>query len=176
MGDVTDIAKALGDRPSPPSAITATHDLSQFRSGNESLDDWLRFRAIKSEGRSARTYVVAHARQVIGYYCISTGAEKRENVPSKLARNMPEPVPLILLGRLAVDVNCQGQGIGSGMLKDALLRAVQISRIGGSRAVIVHAIDQDAIAFYLKYGFVEFPDGSKTMFLPIETVEKGVVS
>jgi GNAT superfamily N-acetyltransferase len=118
--------------------------------------------------------VVAFGRRVIGYYCISTGAEKRENIPSKLSRNMPESVPLILLGRLAVDENHKGKGIGGGLLKDALQRSLQISRIGGSRAVIVHAIDQDAMAFYLKYRFVEFPDGTKTMFLPIETIAKAI--
>jgi predicted N-acetyltransferase YhbS len=174
MGEVTDINTGLAGKILPPSPITPAHDLSAFRSGNEALDDWLRLRALKSEGRSSRTYAVAHGRQVIGYYCLSTGAEKRGNVPSKLSRNMPESVPLILLGRLAVDVNYQGKGIGGGMLKDALQRALQISQIGGSRAVIVHAIDQDATSFYVKYGFIEFPDGTKTMFLPIETIIKAI--
>jgi GNAT superfamily N-acetyltransferase len=174
MGEVTDLATALGGRPSPPSAITSTHDLDQFRSGNEALDDWLRFRALKSEGRSARTYVVAFGRQVLGYYCISTGAEKRVNVPSKLSRNMPEPVPLITLGRLAVDVSYQGKGMGAGMLRDALQRVLQMSQIAGSRAVIVHAIDQNAMSFYLKYGFIEFPTGTQTMFLPVETIARAI--
>ena len=158
----------------PPGAITTTHDLSQFHSGNEPLDDWLRFRALKSEGRSARTYVVSQERRVVGYYCISTGAEKRDNVPSKLARNMPESVPLVTLGRLAVDLGCQRKGIGAGMLKDALQRAVQISQIAGSRAIIVHAIDQTAASFYLKYGFIGFPGGSRTMFLPMETIIRAI--
>jgi len=174
MGEVTDIATALGGRLSPPSAITSNHDLSQFRSGNEPLDDWLRFRALKNEGRSSRTYVVAQARQIVGYYCLSTGAEKRESVPSKLARNTPDPVPLVTLGRLAVDVNHQGQGVGAGLLKDALQRSLQISQSIGSRAVIVHAIDQNAMAFYLKYGFMEFPYGTQTMFMPMETIAVGI--
>ena len=171
---MTDITIAPGRKLSPPGAITGNHDLSQFHSGNDSLDDWLRFRALKSEGRSARTYVVAQGLSVVGYYCISTGAEKRASVPSKFTRNMPEAVPLVILGRLAVDTNYQGKGIGAGMLKDALQRSLQISRIAGSRAVILHAIDQNAMAFYLKYGFVEFPNGTKTMFLPMETIEKGL--
>src|SRR5262245_43266495 len=174
MGEVTDITTALGGRLLPPSAINQNHDLSQFHSGNDILDDWLRFRALKSEGRSARTYVVAQGRLVVAYYCISTGAEKRANIPAKLTRNMPEAVPLIILGRLAVDVNCQGKKIGAGMLKDALQRSLQISKIAGSRAVIVHAIDQNAMAYYLKYGFLEFPNGTKTMFLPMETIEKAL--
>lgn len=95
-------------------------------------------------------------------------------MPSKLGRNSPEPVPLILLGRLAVDLNHQGKGIGAGLLKDALQRVAQISKVVGSRAVIVHAIDQNAMAFYIKYGFNEFPYGSQTMFLPIETIVVGI--
>jgi GNAT superfamily N-acetyltransferase len=138
------------------------------------MDDWLRFRALKSEGRSARTYVVAQERHVVGYYCFSAGAEKRTNVPSKLARNMPESVPLATLGRLAVDLSWQGKGIGAGMLKDALQRFLQISQIAGSRAIIVHAIDQTAVSFYLEYGFMEFPGGSRTMFLPMETIIRAI--
>lgn len=171
MGEVTD---ARGGELSPPSAITSAHDLTQFRCGNEPLDDWLRFRALKSEGRSSRTYIVAQGSAVVGYYCLSTGAEKRASVPSKIARNTPDPVPLILLGRLAVDLNHQGMGIGAGLLKDALQRVAQISKAVGSRALIVHAIDQNAMAFYVKYGFIEFPQGSQTLFLPIDTITLGI--
>jgi GNAT superfamily N-acetyltransferase len=174
MGEVTDITSALGGKLSPPSAINAVHDLSQFHSGNDALDDWLRFRALKNEGRSSRTYVVAQGRQVVGYYCLSTGAEKRESVPSKIARNTPDPVPLIILGRLAVDTNHQGKGIGAGLLKDALCRSLQVSHTVGARAVLVHAIDRNAMAFYLKYGFLEFPCGTQSMFLPMETIKVGV--
>jgi GNAT superfamily N-acetyltransferase len=159
---------------SPPSAISDTHDLGQFHCGNEALDDWLRLRALKSEGRSARTYVVALGRQVVGYYCIATGAEKRANIPKKLAYNTPESVPLITLGRLAVDANHQGAGIGIGLLKDALQRSLQISQSIGTRAVLVHAIDDNAMAFYLKFGFMEFPSGTKTLFLPVETIAKAL--
>ncbi|WP_257169712.1 GNAT family N-acetyltransferase [Bradyrhizobium sp. SRS-191] len=174
MGEVTDISDALGGRISPPSAISSVHDLSQFRCGNEALDDWLKFRALKSEGKSARTYVVAQGRQVISYYAMSTGAAVRKDVPPRLGRNMPESVPLILLGRLAVDANHQGTGLGGNMLRDALQRSAQLSQIAGARGVLVHAIDRNAMAFYVKYGFLEFPGGSKTMFLPMETIIKGL--
>jgi len=170
VGAVTDTTTALGSKLSPPSAITSAHDLAQFHCGIDALDDWLRFRALKNEGRSSRTYIVSQERTAVGYYCLSTGAEKLASVPSKLKRNSPEPVPLILLGRLAVDLNHQGKGVGAGLLKDALQRVAQISQVVGSRAVIVHAIDQNAMAFYIKYGFIEFPNGSQTMFLPIETI------
>jgi GNAT superfamily N-acetyltransferase len=175
MGEVTDISIALGGKLSPPSAITSAHDLTQFHCGIEALDDWLRFRALKNEGRSSRTYIVSQGRTAVGYYCLSTGAEKRASIPLKIARNTPDPVPLILLGRLAVDLNHQGMGIGAGLLKDALQRVAQISKAVGSRALIVHAIDQNAMAFYVKYGFIEFPYGSQTLFLPIDTIAVGVV-
>jgi GNAT superfamily N-acetyltransferase len=175
MGEVTDISTALGGKLSPPSAITSGHDLTQFHCGKEPLDDWLRFRALKNEGRSSRTYIVSQGRTAVGYYCLSTGAEKRASIPSKIARDTPDPVPLILLGRLAVDLNHQGRGIGAGLLKDALQRVAQISKAVGSRAVIVHAIDQNAMAFYVKYGFLEFPYGLQTLFLPIDTIAVGVV-
>lgn len=174
MGEVTDISPSLGGKLSPPSAITSGHDLTQFHCGKAPLDDWLRFRALKNEGRSSRTYIVAEGRTAVGYYCLSTGAEKRASVPSKMGRNAPDPVPLILLGRLAVDLNHQGMGIGAGLLKDALQRVAQISKAVGSRALIVHAIDQNAMAFYVKYGFIEFPYGSQTLFLPIETIAVAV--
>lgn len=174
MGEVTDIHPSLGGQLSPPSAITSGHDLTQFHCGKDALDDWLRFKALKNEGRSSRTYIVSQGRTAVGYYCLSTGAEKRASVPTKVARNTPDPVPLILLGRLAVDLNHQGKGIGAGLLKDALQRVAQISKAVGSRALIVHAIDQNAMAFYVKYGFIEFPYGSQTLFLPIDTIAVGV--
>lgn len=168
MNDVPDDAIA------PPAAISPDHELSAFRCGNDALDDWLRYRALKSEGRSARTYVVARGGEVIGYYCLSTGAARRADVPSKLARNMPDTVPLILIGRLAIDAKHHGKGLGAALLRDALRRSVQLAEIAGARAVIVHAIDESALAFYVKYGFTEFPTGTRAMFLPIETIVKAL--
>lgn len=166
MGDVTDAPSGL----TPPIALTSAHDLARFRCGKAPLDDWLRSHALNNEGRSSRTYVVCEGREVVGYYCLSTGAEKRESAPSKIRRNIPDPIPLIVLGRLAVHIDHHGKGIGDGLLKDALMRAAQVSKIVGSRAILVHAIDQNAMAFYVRYGFVEFPEGSLSLFLPTETI------
>ncbi len=91
-------------------------------------------------------------------------------MPRKLRQGVPDPVPLALLGRLAVDNAHKGQGIGRGLLKDALRRVAGAAQTIGCRAVLVHAIDDDALAFYLRYGFLEFPSGSRTLFLPLETV------
>jgi GNAT superfamily N-acetyltransferase len=168
MGDVTDLSAPSG--LTPPAALTAAHDLTRFRCGKEPLDDWLRLHALNNEGRSSRTYVVCAGREVVGYCCLSTGAEKRQSAPSKIRRNVPDPVPVIVLGRLAVHADHHGKRIGDGLLKDALVRAAQVSKIVGSRAILVHAIDQDAMAFYIRYGFVEFPQGSRSLFLPTETI------
>jgi predicted N-acetyltransferase YhbS len=167
MGDVTG---PFTPKLTPPTALTSAHNLARFRCGKAPLDDRLRLHALNNEGRSARTYVVCDGLEVVGYYCLSTGAEKRESAPSKIRRNIPDPIPMIVLGRLAVHIDYHGKGIGDGLLKDALTRAAQVSKIVGSRAVLVHAIDQDAAVFYVRYGFVEFPQGSRSLFLPTETI------
>jgi GNAT superfamily N-acetyltransferase len=111
---------------------------------------------------------------VIAYYTLAAGSERHAAVPGKLKRNAPDPIPLLVLARLAVDKRCQGKGLGAGLLRDALLRCVQASEVAGGRALIVHAKDDQARKFYEKYDFVEFPVGSQTLFLPIETVVKGL--
>lgn len=157
-----------------PQPITAAHDLARFASGYEALDDWLRAHTLDNEGRSSRTYVVCAGRTVVGYYSLATGAEKRAAMPRKIRHGIPDPTPLMILGRLAVDKAYQDHGIGAGLLNDALKRVLHVSRIVGCRAVLVHAIDDRAAGFYARYGFVEFPGGSRTLFLPIETIEAGL--
>ena len=159
---------------SRPVSIDASHDTSGFSCGNDALDDWLKATALKAEGRSARTYVVCEARIVVAYYCLATGSVARSAAPGNIRRNAPDPVPVMIIGRLAVAERCKGQGIGGGMLRDALRRALQASEIVGCRAVLVHAIDQAAVAFYARYGFVAFPGGSRTLFLPMETLRRAL--
>jgi GNAT superfamily N-acetyltransferase len=157
-------------RLSAPAPITPEARIDDFSSGKPPLDDWLQRRAMKAEGRSARTYIVTAHSAVVGYYCFAAGAVRLLDAPKALRRNMPDPVPVILLGRLAVDQRWQGRGIGKGLLKDALLRALAASLHIGARAVLVHAIDDDAKAFYEGFGFIAFPDGTRTLFLPMETI------
>jgi GNAT superfamily N-acetyltransferase len=141
---------------------------------HSSLDDWLRNRAPVSEGLSARTYVicdVAKPNKVVGYYAISTALEQQAALPSaKLRRGMPEQVPLLLIGRLAVDREFRGIGLGSELLSDATRRCLAASDIVGARGVVAHAIDDDAIRFYQHHGFMLSPLGERVMLLPIETV------
>jgi hypothetical protein len=127
------------------------------------------YRALKSQGRSARTYIVTNRRKsVVGYYCISTGAVALAGAPPKLKRNMPDPILVIIIGRLGVDTRHQGGGIGRGLLKDAFGRIMTASDIVGVRAVLVHAIDQDAMPFYAR--FHTFPEGALTLFISMEDV------
>ena len=158
-----------------PAPLSAAHDVSGFSNGvHASLDAWLRERARASEGLSARTYAVcptdAPAR-VIGYFSISTALEQRQALPSaKLRRGMPDEVPLLLIGRLAVDPACRGRGLGSALLADALRRCLAASEIAGMRGVVAHAIDEAAARFYETHGFVRSPLGERVMLMPIETV------
>ncbi|MDE2392042.1 MAG: GNAT family N-acetyltransferase [Rhodospirillales bacterium] len=158
-----------------PERLTTSHDASSFQNGKHPpLDDWLRDRALASEGLSARTYVVCAAdapKQVAGYYAITTAMEQRLALPSaKLRRGMPEQVPLLLIGRLAVDQRFQGMGLGTDLLADALRRCLSASEIAGVRAIVTHAIDDEAVAFYRRRGFLISPLGEKIMIMPIEAV------
>lgn len=107
---------------------------------------------------ASRTYVVCDEQcRVIGYYALAAGSIAADAAPGRLRRNMPDPLPVIVLGRLAVHCDWSGLGIGSGLLKDAVLRSIQASELIGVRALLCHAIDAEAKAFYLKHGFTESP-------------------
>lgn len=154
--------------------MTSGHDLAGFANGKHPiLDLWLKQRALKSEGLSARSYVICRAAEplrVIGYYAISTALEERHILPgAKLRRGMPDQVPLLLLGRLALDVSVQGRGLGADLLSDAVRRCCAAAEIAGVRAIIAHAIDGEAANFYVRHGFMLSPLGAHIMLLPIET-------
>lgn len=158
-----------------PERLKAGHDVSAFRNGRHPLlDEWLQQRALASEGLSARTYVVCDAEdtaRVTGYYAISTAMEQRLGLPNaKLRRGMPEQVPLLLIGRLAVDHRFHGIGLGTNLLADALRRCLAASEIAGARGVVAHAIDDDAARFCEHHAFVRSPLGERVMLLPIETI------
>ena len=153
-----------------PRPIKAADDCSGFRCGKPDLDDWLVHRALKQEGRASRTYVVCSGDKVVGYYCLAAGSVLRDRLPSaKLRKNMPDAIPVIVIGRLAVDERFNGQGIGGGMLKGAILKSIEASRRIGIRAILVHVIDETAPPFYDAYGFVRSPMGERTFVLPINT-------
>src|SRR5262245_12795567 len=143
----------MSDEPLPlsrPVTLEATHDLSAFDCGAAALNDYLKKYAFQNhQNQSARTYVACRANQVVGYYSLAAGSVRREETPSRVSKGLAgHPVPVILLARLAVDRGERGKGLGAGLLKDALLRAVQAADLIGCRAVLVHAKDESAKAFY----------------------------
>ena len=150
-----------------PVPLNPAHEVTGFDCGKISLNDWLHVHAAKSEGKGARTYVACQGRRVAGYYALSAGAVERARAPSNISRNMPDPVPVLLLGRLAVDRAFHGKGIGAGLLQDALKRALNASREIGARAVLVHAIDDEAASFYRQYRFKPFPADHRILYLPM---------
>ena len=155
-------------RLNSPVSLTVDHQTAGFDCGVDSLNEWLIRRALKNEyGGGSRTYVVCDGKQVAGYYAIAAGSVARGDAPGRIRRNMPDPIPALILGRLAVDQGCQGAGIGQGLLKDAVARSTNVSQQIGARVLIVHALSNKAEAFYLKHGFVVNPAIAKTLLLPL---------
>lgn len=151
-----------------PILLTDEHDLAQFASGEAALDDWLQQRALKNMKLGAtRTYVLCapESLTVIGYYAICASQIISTNVPGSMRRNMPEQIPGILLGRLAIDTTWQGQGLGGRLLRDVVVRCERSSRELGARLIIVHAISDEAEQFYRHYGFTRLPVESPTLAL-----------
>jgi GNAT superfamily N-acetyltransferase len=171
---VGEVAGADAGELSPPQPIAETHRVADFSCGRTELDDFLRSRALKAEGRTARTYVVCRGDIVVAFYAIAMGSVQRTGTPGRLRRNAPDQLPVTILARMGVDSTLKGQGLGRALLKDALQRILQASTIIGARAVLVHAIDDEVRPFYLKYGFVEYPADSRTLFLPIETLADAI--
>lgn len=158
----------------PPVPLGPEHALDGFSCGRPVLDDWLKRQARRSEGRFARTYVVCADGAVVGYYCISAGTVAREDAPGRIRRNAPEPIPVSILGRLAVDLRWAGRGLGADLLADALRRIANAAEVIGIGAVLIHALDDQALAFYRRQAeFLEFPDSSRTLFLPIGALTGG---
>ena len=152
-----------------PEALQSHHQLDSFDCGIKSLNKWLQRQAFRNEQSGAtRTYVVCCNQQVIAYYALATGSVEHDGLPGKLRRNMPDPIPVLILGRLAVDLHWQNRHIGRGLLKDAVLRACLIAKQVGISALLVHCLTEDARQFYLKFGFVESTIESMTVLLRLK--------
>ena len=152
---------------SSPQLLTDNHDVSDFDCGEPQLNDWLKRRALANQASGAsRTFVVADNRQrVVGYYALSAGAVAHRVSTGAVRRNMPDPIPVMVLARLAVDRNVQGKQLGGALLKDAVSRALSVSENAGVRALLVHALHEKAKAFYRHYGFEESPIDPMTLML-----------
>lgn len=155
-----------------PAPINSHHDLTSFDCGEPSLNEWLQKRALKNEQSGAsRTYVITQGKSVIGYYCLAVGAIGHEESPKNMRRNMPQPIPIMILGRLAIHKDFQNRGLGSALLRDATLKALRAAEIAGIRALLVHALSDAAKRFYLSRGFVESPIKPMTLCLILETLK-----
>lgn len=153
----------------PPTPLRDEHRLDEFQCTAPELAKWLLERARQNQASGAsRCFVVCdEQRNVVGYYALAAGAVSHEHALGRVRRNMPDPIPVIVLGRLAVHLEWVGRGIGQGLLKDAVHRTLQTCEQVGARALLCHAIDEAAKAFYLKHGFVESPINGMTLMLPL---------
>lgn len=152
-----------------PEPITASHLTESFTCGIPVLDEWLKRRALKNEiSGASRTFVVCQDERVVGYYALATGSVEHKDAPGKIRRNMPNPVPVMVLGRMAIDQQWQNRGMGRGLLKDALLRSLSVSKQAGIRALLVHALSEDAKQFYARNGFLESPLDPMTLMIALQ--------
>ena len=160
-----------------PETLGADHDLSPFDSGTPALDDWLRRRALRNqESGASRTYTICADRRVVGYYALAVGAVAHAEATGRTRRNMPDPVSVMVLGRLAIDAGFQGRGLGRALLRDAILRTLQAAEIAGIRAILVHAISEDARRFYERCGFQPSPLDPMTLMITLRDAEQALLA
>lgn len=157
---------------SAPQPLAGSHRLNDFHCGEPSLDEWLRKRAMANQMSGAsRTFVVLNQDQrVCGYYAMAAGAVAHQMATSSVRRNMPDPVPVMVLARLAVDTQAQGIKLGASLLQDAVNRAEAVSYNAGVRALLVHALHERAKLFYEHYGFQASPAHPLVLMLRLSGV------
>lgn len=158
--------------------LTKTHNLESFSSGKPSLDDWLKKYALMNQaGDGAQTFVVHRGNVVVGYYALAAGSIRTTDASERTAKGQPKKgtVPMILLACLAIDETEQGRGLGKALLKDALLRALQVADIIGARAVLAHALDKQAKDFYLSFDFESSPVDELTVMLLMKDIRGQMV-
>ena len=158
---------------SAPEPLTSAHRLDEFECGESVLDEWLRRRALSNQlSGGSRTFVVTDQdNRVCGYYAMAAGAVAHQMATSAVRRNMPDPVPVMVLARLAVDRRAQGMHLGASLLQDAVNRAVAVSFNAGVRALLVHALHDRARQFYEHYGFQPSPVHPMTLMLRLSGVK-----
>lgn len=152
---------------SGPEPLTAAHDVRNFECGKQELTEWLRRYALQShQAGAARVYVVHQTGRVVGYYALAAASVEPEEAPERVKKRLARhPIPVILLARLAVDISVQHQGLGAALLKDALRRTASAADEIGARAVLVHAKDDEAKAFYRHFDFEPSPTDPLHLFL-----------
>ena len=158
-------------------SLEASHDLSTFTCGNVQLDEWLRSHALPATGQGTRTYVVVDDDDaVVAYFAIAPHVVDREDAPKKVARGAPRQIPAILLAKLALSEDLHGHGLGSELLVHALQTIVGAARTAGGKLVVVDAIDDAAVAFYLHHDFAPLPNRPERLVIKMSTVAKALGS
>jgi predicted N-acetyltransferase YhbS len=152
--------------------LKANHDVSSFDCGEPIMNDWLKKRAFKASAEdTAQTYVVCRGtRRIVGYYCLSAGAVEHRLAPGAIRRNAPDPIPVIILGRIAVHTDEAGKGLARALLADAMKRSLRAAKIIGARAMLVHALTSKVATFYKKFSFRAMDSTDRTLFLPMKSI------
>lgn len=160
-----------------PRPLVAGDRVSDFHCGEEALDSWLRGRARSNERSGASRTMVSTTRdgRVAGYYCLSSSSVVRDAVPTELSRQQPDPIPVVLLGRLAVDEEFAGRGLGVSLLQHATSRAIEAAEAIGIRAILVHAMTEEVVPFYERFGFTRFPGQDRTLYLLLADARKTIL-
>jgi len=158
-----------------PERLEPHHLLESFDCGIPSLNDWLKRRARMNEREGAsRSYVVCAGQEVVGYYCLAAGSVCCLDVPGRVRRNMPDPLPVMVIGRLAIHREWHGQGLGRALLRDAAIRTLSAAEVAGVRAILVHALSEEAKRFYIRWGFMESPTNPMTLVITLQDVKKSL--
>ncbi len=166
----------MTDPPSAIAKLSPDDDVESFDCGSEELNRWLRrFAIVNQQAGSVQVYAMRRGRIVIGYYALAAGGVERATAPERVAKGTARhPVPVIILARLAVDTREQGRGIGRALLKDAMLRIAAAADVIGVRAVLVHAKDASARAFYERFDFEPSPFDPLQLFLLIKDLQRAL--
>ncbi|HAY14690.1 MAG TPA: GNAT family N-acetyltransferase [Fimbriimonadaceae bacterium] len=156
-----------------PVLLAKSHDFLEFDCGNAPLNTFLVRHALANQANdSARTFVGLNGNRVVGYYSLAVSSVAVEDAPARMSKGLARhPIPILLMARFAVDLSYQGQGIGQGLFKDALKRCLSVSRDAGVRAVMTHAKDDAAKAFYVKFGMLECPTNPLHLYMLLKDVE-----
>lgn len=160
---------------SAPAPLSEEHSLEEFDCGRSSLNDWLKRRARSNQTSGAsRTFVVGNGEKVVAYYSLASASIAMVDAIGSMRRNMPDPIPVVLLGRLAIHTAYQGRGLGRALMKDAFKRMLSASQEIGIRGMVVHAISEDARAFYQKVGFDQSPTGEMTLMISVTDLRQNL--
>lgn len=153
---------------SAPEPLADHHLIDDFESGVVSIDDWLKRRARANQVAGAsRVFVTRAEHRVVGYYALASGSISARDGTGRFRRNMPDPIPVVILGRLAIDRRHQSSGIGRALVRDAAKRVIAAANEIGVRGLVVHAISEEAKAYYLALGFMPSPTNEMTLMIPI---------